>query len=88
MLKGNTPYSWMNQLKQKLKTLKNISVISCVEDRADRVNHLVIVENKNGSLWLCLDPLDLNHAIISEFNRALSPKQISNKCKGKYNHRN
>ena len=55
-----------------------MSVISCVEGATDRVNHLVIVEKlvKNGSLRLCLDPPDLNHAIKSEFNHPSYPKQI------------
>ena len=65
-------------LKQKLKTLENMSVISCVEGATDRVNNLVIVEKmvKNWSLRLCLDPPDLNHAIKSEFNHPSSPEQI------------
>ena len=56
----------LTQLKQKLKTPKNMSVISCVEGATDRVNNLVIFEKmvKNGSLRLCfIDPPDLNHAI-------------------------
>ena len=57
-----------------------MSVISCVEGATDRVNNLVIVEKKNESLRLCLDPPDLNHAIKGEFNHP-SSKQISNKRK-------
>ena len=57
----------------KCKTLANMSVISCADGITmitDRVNNLVIIEKlvKNGSLMLCLDPPDLNHAIKCEFN--------------------
>ena len=47
-----------------------MSVISCAEGATDRVNNLVIVEKmvKNGSLMLCLDPPDFNHAVKIEFH--------------------
>ena len=61
-----------------------MGVISCVEGANDKVNNLVIVEKKDGSLRWCLDPVDLNHAYISnQFNHPPSPEQIFNNEKGK-----
>ena len=60
-----------------------MSVISCVEGATDKPNNMVIVEKKNGSLRLCLDPPDLNHAIKCEFKGPPSPAQISKECQVK-----
>ena len=65
MLKVNTSYSWMNpfiltQLKQKLKTLENMSVISCVEGATERVNNLVIAEKMVTNWSLVIGRLSTN----------------------------
>ena len=47
------------------------------------VNSLVIVEKRNGSLRLCLDPRDLNRAISREHYRIPTAEDIASRLSGK-----
>ncbi|KAL9951249.1 hypothetical protein ACROYT_G043882 [Oculina patagonica] len=57
------PYSLLEKLKEKLQELEEKDVIQKVDRPTPWVNSLVIVEKRDGSLRLCLDPRDLNKAI-------------------------
>ena len=48
----------------------------------DWVNSLVIVEKKDGSLRLCLDPKDLNKAFKREYYNAPTIEAISSNLNG------
>ena len=50
-------------LKENLVQMERDGIVGKVDNPTDWVNSLVIVENKDGSLRLCLDPKDLNKAI-------------------------
>lgn len=78
------PLSLMPKLQQTLEELTEMEVISKVEKATDRVNSLVIVEKKDSSLWLCLDPKDLNKAIMREHYKPPTAKTISSKLNGKH----
>ena len=54
-----------------------------VDQPTDWVNNLVIVEKKNGSLRLCLDPRDLNKAIKREHCKIPTMTEISSEFAGK-----
>lgn len=47
------------------------------------VNSLVIVEKRDGSLRLCLDPRDLNKAIRLEHQRIPTAEDITSRLRGK-----
>ena len=53
-------------MKEKLDQMECDSIIAKVDKPTDWVNSLVIVEKKDGSLRLCLDPKDLNKVIKRE----------------------
>ena len=53
------PYSIQGKLKEKLSQLKVCGVVTKVDKPTPWVNNLVIVEKRDGSLRLCLDPHDL-----------------------------
>ena len=59
-------------------------VVSRLDHPTKWVNSLVIiVEKKDGSLRLCLDPKDLNKHILRDFKTIPSPEEISCKLHNK-----
>ena len=76
------PYSLLEKLKQKLQELEEKDVIQKVDRPTPWVNSLVIVEKRDGSLRLCLDPRDLN-AIRHEHNRIPTAEDIASRLSGR-----
>jgi hypothetical protein len=75
----------MGRLADKLKTLVEHKVIAEVEHPRSFVSNLVIVEKKDGSLRICLDPKDLNKVLIREHYliptlEEIVPKLCNKKC--------
>jgi len=60
------PHSLKDRLQQTLERNVNSGVLKKVDQPTDWVSNLVVVEKKDGSLRLCLDPKDLNKAIKRE----------------------
>ena len=77
------PLSLLPKLKETLDNLTKSGVVSKLDRPTDWVNSLVIVEKKDGSLRLCLDPKDLNNAIKRGHYKAPSAETISNHLSGK-----
>ena len=59
-------HSLHNRLKEKLDQMERDEIIAKVDKPTNWVNSLAIVEKKDGSLRLCLDPKDLNKVIRRE----------------------
>ena len=57
------PHSLKKQLKQTLDSNVRSGMLCKVDQSTDWVNNLVVVEKRNGSIRLCLDPKDLNKVI-------------------------
>jgi len=49
--------------KAELKRLTQLGVIKKVREHTEWINSIVPVKKPDGSLWLCLDPKDLNQVI-------------------------
>ncbi len=77
------PYSILGKLKEKLSQLEKIGVVQKVDKPTPWVNSLVIVEKRDGSLRLCLDPRDLNKAIQREHHRIPTAEDIATRLSGK-----
>ena len=77
------PLSLIPKLKETLDNLTKSGVVSKLDRPTDWVNNLVIVEKKDGSLRLCLDPKDLNNSIKRGHYKAPSAEAISNHLSGK-----
>jgi len=77
------PYSLLEKLKEKLQELEEKDVIQKVDRPTPWVNSLVIVEKRDGSLRLCLDPRDLNKAIRREHHRIPTAEDIASRLSGK-----
>ena len=63
---GKISVDLLDRLKKDLHTMERHGVIKRIEEIADWVNSLVLVEKPDGSLRICLDPRDLNKAIKRE----------------------
>ena len=77
------PYSLLDKLKKKLEELEGKDIIQKVDRPTPWVNSLVIVEKRDGSLRLCLDPRDLNKAIRREHHRIPTTEDIASRLSGK-----
>ena len=75
-----TPHSLKDRLRQALERNVRSGVLKKV---TDWVNNLVVVEKKNGSLRLCLDPKDLNRAIKREHYTIPTLQEIITEFAGK-----
>ena len=78
----NVPLRLIDKLRKTLNDLETKGIIVKVEKSVNWVSNLVIVEKKNGSLRLCLDPPDLNDAIVREDFKPPSFEKISTSLNG------
>ena len=77
------PHALKGRLQQALEKNVKLGVLKKVDQPTDWVSNLVIVEKKNGSLRLCLDPKDLNKAIKREHYRIPTIQEIASEFVGK-----
>ena len=57
------PAAMQNKLKQELSRLEDLRIIEKVITPTEWVNSMVMVEKKDGSIRLCIHPLNLNKSI-------------------------
>lgn len=77
------PLSLHDRLKTRLQEMEEEGVICKVDQPTAWVSSLVIVEKKDSSLRLCLDPADLNKVIKREHFQIPSTEDITSKLGGK-----
>ncbi|GFU55364.1 transposon Ty3-I Gag-Pol polyprotein [Nephila pilipes] len=77
------PQALQPKLKSTLNNLEKGGIISKVNQLTDWVQSLVIVENPNGNLRLCLDPRDLNKVIKREHYQIPCTDDIISRLEGK-----
>ena len=77
------PLAIHTRLKQKLDDMERAGVISKTEKPTEWVNSLVIVEKRDQLLRLCLDPKDLNKAIMREHHMLATSQDVVSQLAGK-----
>ena len=77
------PHSLKAKLQQALEQNVQTGVLKKVDQPTDWVSNLVVVEKKDGSLRLCLDPKDLNKAIKREHYKIPTMEEIAAEFAGK-----
>ena len=77
------PHSLKERLKKTIERNVQCGVLVKVDQPTDWVNNLVIVEKKNGTLRMCLDPKELNKAIKREHYRIPTMQEIASEFSGK-----
>lgn len=75
------PFGKMKQLKEELKKMEDLKVITKVEEPTEWVNSMHIVYKQDGSLRVVLDPRHLNKAICREHFQLPSREEIISKMK-------
>ena len=76
------PFSLRDRLKSELDKEESLGVIVKVDEPTDWVNSITIVEKKNGSLRICVDPRDLNKALKREHYSCPTVDDIAAKLHG------
>jgi len=71
------------KLKKTLDKLENDGIITKQDGPTDWVNSLLVIEKKDGSLRICLDPRDLNKAIKREHYHIPTCEEVLAKLTGK-----
>ena len=77
------PFGLQDRLKLKLDLTEKHKVRQKVNKPTDWVHNLVIVEKKDGSLRLCLDPRELNKAIKRENVQIPTMEDVTCRLSGK-----
>jgi hypothetical protein len=77
------PLAIQPKLKATLDAMEKAGTIVKRSEPTDWVNSLLIVEKRNGSLRLCLDPKDLNSAVKREHFAVPSADDIISRLHGK-----
>ena len=76
------PYARQEKLKQTLQKLEQQGIIASVDKPTNWVSNLVVVEKRDGSLRVCLDPKALNTAIRREQYCIPTPADVQARFSG------
>ena len=77
------PYGLQDRLKEKLDQVEHDRIIAKTDKPTDWDNSLIIVEMKDGSLRLYLDPKDLNSVIRREHFQIPTFEDVVSRLEGK-----
>ena len=77
------PYTRLDRLKATLEKMERQEIIAPVDRPTEWVSNLTVVEKKNGTLRVCLDPKPLNEAIRRERHSIPLPEDVQHKLNGK-----
>ena len=76
------PFALQPKLKQELERLEALGVIEKTTKPTEWVNSIVLVKKGDGSLRICLDPVDLNRWIKRPHHPVPLFEDIAAKCEG------
>ena len=76
------PQPLRNQLVDTLKDMVKQGVVEKVDGPSDWVNSMVVVQKKDGSLGICIDPKDLNKALKREHYQLPTIEEITARMPG------
>ena len=76
------PQAMTDRVKAELDKMEEMNIISKVDQAPEWVNSMVVAEKKDGGVRICLDPRELNKAIIKEHHHILTLEDISHKFAG------
>lgn len=77
------PHALKSRLEEKLRNLETHQIISKVSHPKSFVSNLVIIEKKDKSLRICLDPKDLNKALVKNHYLIPTYEEIVSKLANK-----
>ncbi|XP_041349296.1 uncharacterized protein K02A2.6-like [Gigantopelta aegis] len=76
------PFALYDKLKAELHKMEDMKVIEKIEEPTEWVNSLVVVHKANGKLRVCMDPRNLNKAILQEHFKLPTREEIMSRFAG------
>lgn len=76
------PLSMTDKVKTELEKMESNGIISAVDQPTEWVSSMVVVEKKDGGVRICLDPRELNKAILREHHHIPTLDDIAHKFAG------
>jgi len=76
------PLSRVENVKAELDKMEANGIIVKVDQPTEWVNNMVVVEKRDGSVRICLDPKELNKAVMREHHHIPTLEDISYKFSG------
>lgn len=77
------PLSLEGKVKEELDKMEASGIITRVDQPTEWVNSMVVVEKKNHEVRICLDPRELNKAILREHHHIPTLDDIAHRFAGK-----
>ena len=76
------PTHLRDEIEEELKTMESQSIIRKVSEPTEWVSSIVYIRKKNGKFRLCLDPKDLNRAIMRCHYKTPTMEGLAHKLSG------
>ena len=76
------PIHYKEEIEKTLKDMEQLQIITPVTEPTEWVSSITYPTKPDGSLRICLDPRDLNKAIIREHYKAPTLEEISHRLSG------
>ena len=76
------PFAILQKIKEELDRMVKLVVIARVDDPSEWVSSMVVAEKPNNKIQVCLDPKDLNKAVLREHFNIPTPEEIFAKMQG------
>ena len=76
------PIHLIDEIEEELKTMESQCIIRKVSEPTEWVSSIVYIRKKNGKLRLCLDPKDLNRAIMRWHYKTPTMEEQAHKLSG------
>ena len=76
------PVEYKEPIEKAMQEMVHLGVLTSVTEPTEWVSSLTYPYKPNGSLCICLDPCNLNKAIIREHYKAPTIEEISHKLSG------
>ena len=76
------PIHLRDEIEEELKTMESQGIIRKVSEPPEWVSSIVYIRKKNGKLRLCLDPKDLNRAIMRCHYKTPTMEKLAHKLSG------
>ena len=77
-----TPIPLKDEIKKSLEEMEALNVIRRVREPTDWVSSLTYIRKSNGELRICLDPTDLNRAILRCHHKAPTLEEVTHLFNG------
>ncbi|KAL5264194.1 hypothetical protein ACHWQZ_G005321 [Mnemiopsis leidyi] len=77
-----TPFTLTDKVVTELHRMEKLNVLKKVDEATEWVNSMTVTEKPGGQIRICIDPTDLNRAIIREHSPHPSEEEIMTRLSG------